>query len=267
MSDVLEVEVRNNVGWLTLNRPEKRNALSPELLDGLRTQLDAFVDNEKIAVIVLRAAGSCFSAGYDLDGRYAKAERPARPWIDREHLRRMSRTHEAVWDCPLPVIAGVQGPALAGGADLALHCDFIVMATDAYLAYPPAAFLGTAPTNLWVYRAGITQSRAVLLAGGRIDAQTALDCGLAYRVAPVDALDDAVTALAESMAVVDRELLISNKWVINRGVDLMGRSMLQRIAASEDALAHTSAASLEFKRVASEHGLRAALDAARRKAT
>jgi enoyl-CoA hydratase len=170
----------------------------------------------------------------------------------------MTRAHEALWECPLPILAAVQGACLAGGADLVLHCDFIFMSEDAHIGYPPVCFLGVPPTNMWLYRLGLQHARKALLTGAPITSAEAQRCGIADVVAD-DQLDSATFDFANSLSQTSRELLMSNKWVINRGVDLMGRHMLSRIAHSEDALAHTSPASVRFKENAATSGVKGAL--------
>lgn len=248
-----------SVARITLDRAHKRNAITLEMIEQLNSQIDQVIDNPQLSVILLDAAGPSFCAGFDLTGRYAEGGRPSDPWTDREHLRRMTRAHEAIWNCPLPIVAAVQGACMAGGADLVLHCDFIVMAETGYLAYPPTRFLGTPPSHMWIYRVGLPTARRVLLAGESISAADSIECGLAHTVVPDDQLGEAALQLAEHIAKAGRELLMSNKWIINRGVDLMGRPLLNRVAESEDALSHLSPTSMAFKKRASEVGVRAAL--------
>jgi enoyl-CoA hydratase len=256
---VLSVTQNGGIVTLTMSRPEKRNALSSQLLGELEAAVHAACDDPSASVIVLRGSGKAFSAGYDLSARYASPSPMPSPWLDRDYLRRNGRAHEALWNSPLPTIAGVQGGCLAGGADLALHCDFLIMAEDAFIGYPPVRNLGTSPSNLWVYRLGLQQAKRILLTGDTITGIEAANMGLALQACPADQLDDAVSALAGRLALTGRELLIANKWVTNRCVDLMGRSVLNRIAESEDALGHTSPPAVAFKELAKTAGLGAAI--------
>lgn len=260
---MIKVALEGSIARFTLDREHKRNAISLEMIEQLCTEVDRAVDNPDLSVILLDAAGPSFSAGYDLTGRYAEGGRPSDPWTDREHLRRMTRGHEALWNCPLPIVAAVQGACMAGGADLVMHSDFVVMSENAYLAYPPTRFLGTPPSHMWIYRAGLPTARRVLIAGEKISADDALKCGLAHSVVPDDELGRAALDLAARISGAGRELLMSNKWIINRGVDLMGRALLNRVAESEDALSHLSPRSMAFKKRAGEVGVRAALEETR----
>lgn len=255
---LVEAEQLGRVRRLTLNRPEKRNALSFALLDAIEAALDAAMDDPETSVVVLRGAGKGFCAGFDLTPPSA-ATPPPDIWADRERLRRMTRRMEAVWHCPLPIIAQVHGFALAGGSDLALHCDLMVVSQDARIGYPPVRDLGVPPTNLWVYRLGPQTAKRMLLTGDSVSGAEAERIGMAVEAWGPDELDDGTLALAQRMALVGREMLIGNKFVINRGVDLMGRGVLASFATTEDALAHASPVSRAFRQKAFEHGLGTAL--------
>ena len=143
-----------------------------------------------------------------------------------------------VWDCAIPVIAQVQGNCLAGGTDLALHCDLIVAADDARIGFPPVRSMGVPPTNMWLYHLGPQWTKRLVLTGDTLSGTEARDIGLVVATAPSDALDGVVLELAQRMALIGRDLLVANKRVVNTGVELMGRSQLQRFAALNDAIGH-----------------------------
>ena len=143
-----------------------------------------------------------------------------------------------VWDCALPVIAQVQGNCLAGGTDLALHCDLVVAADDARIGFPPVRSMGVPPTNMWLYHLGPQWTKRLVLTGDTLSGVEARDVGLVVATAPAEALDDVVLGLAQRMALIGRDLLVANKRVVNMGVELMGRSQLQRFAALNDAIGH-----------------------------
>lgn len=255
---LVETEQFGKVRRLTLNRPDKRNALSFALLDALEAAVEDATDDPETSVIVLRGAGRGFCAGFDLTPP-AEAKRPPDIWSDRERLRRLASRMESIWYCPLPVVAQVHGFAMAGGSDLALHCDLLVASEDARIGYPPVRDLGVPPTNLWVYRLGPQTAARLLLTGDSLSGREAFRLGLATAVFAPSEIEDGTLALAQRLALVGREMLIGNKHVINRAVDLMGRPVLGRFAEAEDALAHSSATSQAFRRSAFEHGLKEAL--------
>ena len=150
--------------------------------------------------------------------------------------------------CALPVIAQVQGNCLAGGTDLALHCDLVIAADDATIGFPPVRSMGVPPTNMWLYHLGPQWTKRLVLTGDTISGTQARDIGLVVATAPADALDRVVLELAERMALIGRDLLVANKRVVNMGVELMGRSQLQRFAALNDAIGHRAPEAKAFAR-------------------
>jgi len=248
------VEQLGRVRRLTLNRPDKSNAISRDLLATLVSEIDGAADDQDTSVIVLQGAGRGFCAGFDLGAGSQQTI-----WSDRERLRRTGRHLDVVWSCPIPVIAQVHGFALAGGSDLALHCDFLICAEGARIGYPPVRDLGVPPSTMWLYRAGLQMAKRMLMTGDSLTGIEAHEIGLAIEVWPEADLADRALALAQRIALVGREALIGNKAVLNRGIDLMGRATLNRIAETEDALAHTAPSALAFRERAREHGLKVAL--------
>lgn len=251
----LQVERSGAVERLTLNRPEKRNALSVALFDELLAELERAAADPRISVVVIRGAGACFSSGWDLSDAVAA---PFDLRRDREVLRGAGRRMDAVFGCPIPVIAQVHGHCLAGAADLVLHCDLAVVARDASIGYPPVRSLGVPSSNMWLYRVGPTMARRMLLTGDTISGAEAVGCGLAVEAHDRGDLDGAALALAERIARCSRDTLMSNKRVLNHGIELMGRTALQRFAQAEDALAHCGPDAEAFRSRARDGGLRVA---------
>jgi enoyl-CoA hydratase len=164
-----------------------------------------------------------------------------------------------VWDCPIPVIAQVHGNCLAGGTDVALHCDVVVAADDARIGFPPVRSMGVPPTNMWLYHLGPQWTKRLLFTGDTLSGAEAASVGLVQSAVPEPELEETVLALAARIALVGRDLLVANKRVINQGVELMGRSQLQRFAALNDAIAHRSAEARAFTTRAAEVGLKLAV--------
>jgi enoyl-CoA hydratase len=152
----------------------------------------------------------------------------------------------------------VQGNCLAGGPDLALHCDLVVAAEDARIGFPPVRAMGVPPTNMWLYHLGPQWTKRLVLTGDTLTGVEARALGLVVATAPAAGLDAAALQLAERMALIDRRLLVANKRVVNVGVELMGRSALQRFAALNDAIGHTAPAAIAFSDRIAEVGLRQA---------
>ncbi len=164
-----------------------------------------------------------------------------------------------IWDCPIPVIAQVHGNCLAGGTDLALHCDVVVAADDARIGFPPVRSMGVPPTNMWIYNLGPQLTKLLLLTGDTVSGLEAKDIGLVVATAPANELDQVVLDLASRMALIGRDLLIGNKRVVNMGVELMGRSQLQKFAAMSDAVGHRAPEAAAFSARIREIGLRQAV--------
>jgi len=261
------VEVERGRARITLNRPEKRNALSLALLEQLHEALwDADADREVHAVIV-RGAGKCFSAGYDLaeaprrDGRRGGASyRGARSFDDDTwQLERAQRLRMALFDMHKPVIAQVHGHCLAGGTDVALLCDMVIAADDAVFGFPPARDLGALPNNLWLYNVGPQWAKRLTLTGDTVTGREAAHIGLVLKSVPADVLEAEVEGLADRLAQIDADLLAANKRIINLGLELMGARTLQRLACENDARGHLAESARGFVRKAAEKGLKSAL--------
>ena len=221
-----------------------------------------------MTVVVLKGAGKSFCAGYDLKiPDFAEVQKrhtgwvgdPTLEWWTDQFSRGCVRDWLNLWDLLKPVVAQVHGNCLAGGTDLALHCDLVVAAEDARIGFPPVRSMGVPPTNMWLYHVGSQWTKRLLFTGDTITGTEARDIGLAVATAPAEALDDAVLELANRMALIGRDLLVANKRVVNTGVELMGRAQLQKFAALNDAIGHRAPQALAFSERIGEVGLRQAV--------
>jgi len=178
----------DGVATLTLARPERRNALSIKLRNEISEQLDSWATDQAVRAVVLTGAGSTFCAGFDLD-EFAQAD--LAPSIrDSSH-----RYHLAVWHFPKPLVAAVNGPAVAGGTDLCVLCDFRIASANALFGHPEIKF-GAPPlfTPLqWIVGVGV--ARELCLTGRRIDASEALRIGL------VNSISEPARVLADALAM------------------------------------------------------------------
>ncbi len=179
--NTLIVTERQEIAYLTLNRPEKRNALSHELIQEMLSALEE-IKRGSARVLMLSGAGKAFCSGMDLDELRAMANRTAEENLADSRL--IARLLRAVYDFPRPTIAAVRGPALAGGCGIATLCDFTVAATDARFGYPePRIGLVPALVSVWLRRqVGEKAARKLLLTGSPISAQEALAMGLVTEV-------------------------------------------------------------------------------------
>jgi enoyl-CoA hydratase len=256
------VERLGPVTRITLNRPERHNPLSARCIrDVVAAVAEAEGDPETRAVII-RGSGRAFSSGYGTTPEDVEpGERRGLPTIqeDISAMVDLGAAWTRVWNCRIPVIAQVHGYCLAGGTDLALHCDLIVTADDAQIGFPPVRSMGVPPTHMWLYHVGPQWTKRLLLTGDTLTGVEAAAIGLALVAVPEAELDGYVLALATRMTHVGRDLLIANKRVINQGVELMGRSQLQYLAALHDAAAHQAPEARAFSARAAEAGLRQAV--------
>ena len=264
--EFIKYEVSDNgVANVLLNRPEKLNALSLPLQKELYDCLQEADDDLNVRVITLRGAGRAFCAGYDVtppqteEETTASAERRGNIRQDMHRLRKTARLMTSVFDLSKPVIAGIHGHVIAGGTDLALHCDIVIAADDANIGFPPVRSMGTPPTHMWTYMVGPQRAKWFMLTGETVSGKEAEKMGLVMQSVPAEGLDAAVDDLANKMAKIPWDMLAANKSIVNKALDLMGRNMMQIIAAETDAVSHQSEIVKEFNRISNEQGLKAAL--------
>ena len=264
----IQYEPSDGIGRVVLNRPEKLNALSQELQDELMDCLLKADDDPEIRVMTLRANGRAFSAGYDIappanqtpeDAAKAQARRE-NIRFDLHRMKQIPNRWSTLLNLSKPVIVGVHGYCLAGGTDLALHCDIIIAADDAQIGFPPVRSMGGPPTHMWTYMVGPQWAKWFLLTGESVSGEKAAEIGLVLKSVPRDELDAEVETLATTMAKIPWELLAANKGIVNKAMELMGRNTLQQLAAEADAIAHQAPIVKEFNRRSSEEGIKAALD-------
>ena len=258
-------EVEAGRARVTLNRPNKRNALSVPLLEELEHALWEADDDRSVHSLILRGAGPAFCAGYDLSGSGAPkvddgVERRTGRSIDDDiwMLERSNRRIRALWEIHKPVIAQVHGHCLAGGTDVALCCDMVIVSDDAVIGFPPARNLGALPNNLWLYHCGPQWAKRLQLTGDTVTGSEAAQIGLAMKSVPSQHLAAEVEGLADRMALIDPDLLAANKRVLNLGMELMGAQTLQRLAAENDARGHRAPGTRAYFQAVKEKGLRAA---------
>jgi enoyl-CoA hydratase len=262
MAEMIEYVVDGRVATVTLNRPEKLNAITPglqrELLDALRRA----ADDDSVRVAILRGAGRGFCAGYDVtSGDMAARGVPA----DRLQLEAILRGWLEIWDLPLPVIAQVHGVCLAGGTQLAAICDVTFAADDARVGTPQLPLGAGYVASFWAWFVGPKKAKEVFFeTGATISAAEAVTMGLFNRVVAAADLEEEVKAYAHAVARQPKDLLALQKLAINRTQEAQGfrEALLQ--GAEIDAIAHASPAVRAVNRHIAEHGLRESLAAFRR---
>ena len=263
----LLLDVSGRIATITLNRPERLNAINGAMPGEIRAAVEAANADDRVHVIVLQGAGKAFCAGYDLK-EYAEGDKTnvytqAMPWdpmIDYKFMKKNTEDFMSLWHSYKPTIARVHGYAAAGGSDIATCCDFIVMEDKARIGYMPVRVWGCPTPAMWVYRLGAMRAKRMMLTGDLIDGKTAFEWGLATDVAPLHKLDAAVKKLADRIAGVPKNQLMMLKLVINQAVDNMGLEQTQMFATVFDGITRHSPEGLWFKRYAEEFGFPAAVE-------
>jgi enoyl-CoA hydratase len=263
----LTYDVRDAKAYLTLNRPDRLNAINDAMPSEIRAAVEQANDDDNVRVIVVQGAGRAFCAGYDLkefaEGAVNDRWKQTRPWDPTRDYREMRRNTDdffTLWRSLKPTIAKVHGYAVAGGSDIALSCDLLVLADDAKIGYPPARVWGVPTTAMWVYRIGAERAKRMLLTGDTIDGATAAAWGLAVESVPADELDAAVERLADRIAGVPINQLVLQKLMINQALDNMGLQGTQLLATLFDGIARHSPEGVWFKQLAEQEGFHAAVE-------
>ncbi|MCA9597266.1 MAG: crotonase/enoyl-CoA hydratase family protein [Myxococcales bacterium] len=260
------LEITDRIATITLNRPERLNAIDQHMPRDIRAAVAQANDDDDVHVIVVTGAGRAFSAGYDLVD-YAQTpganagvqEMPWDPMVDFKMMYDNTQCFASLWRSYKPTIAKVRGFAVAGGSDIALSCDLVVMAADAKIGYPPARVWGCPTTAMWVYRVGAERAKRMLLTGDLIDGREAKDMGLVIDAVPEAELDLRVSELAKRMAAVPRNQLMMHKLMINQAFDNMGFAGTQTLATLFDGVARHSPEGMWFKERAEAVGFKQAV--------
>jgi enoyl-CoA hydratase len=236
-----------HVRRLTLNRPAKRNALDNALRGAIFDALRAADGDERVRVTIIRGAGPCFSAGYDLSADLS-ADRPyPTAGGDGSWPRHVVEGWFAIWDLAKPVIAEVHGWCLAGGTELAAACDLVYAADDAQIGYPPVRLMSPPDMQFHPWLAGMRQAMELMLTGDAISGADAARVGLVTRAFPATELERGVLAIAERVAKIPTELQQINKRSVHRAMEIMGLRAAIRAGTELQALAFHQPASLAYR--------------------
>ena len=259
MPDVLLIDdPRPLVRRLTLNRPDKRNALNDDLRGALFAALRDADADRSVSVVVIRGAGTTFCAGYDLGSPNSDVERRIAKQ-DGWWSRHVVNNWFEMWDMATPIIAQVHGYCLAGGTELATACDLVYVAEDAKIGYPPVRLMSPPDMQWQTWMMGLRRGMEALLTGDSMSGVEAVEYGFANRAHPAADLDDAVLAMAERIAKVPPDLLALNKRSAHRAMEAMGIRTGIRATAEIQALGFHQRSSAEYMRSFRERGVTAAL--------
>jgi enoyl-CoA hydratase len=232
-----------SVARITLNRPEKRNAISTPMRTELLQALRAHDHDPDIRVTVVRGAGPCFSAGYDLGGPMMEGSPFYSAPGDGQWARQANDTWFSIWDLAKPVIAQVHGYAIAGATELASACDLVYVANDAQISYPVVRVMSPPDWQYHTVLLGMRRAMELVLTGDAISGVEAAAIGFANRAFPADTLETSVLAVAERVAGVPSDLAQINKRSVHRAFDVWGARAAIRAGTELQALAaHTATA-------------------------
>lgn len=264
--DTLTYRADDRLGRITLDRPDRMNAINRAMPGEIRAAIAEANADPKVHVIVLRGAGRSFCAGYDLDWGTRVSEEAweeaGGAWDPVEDFRMMGenvRCYMSLWESPKPVIAGIHGYCVGGGTDLVLCADQIVAAEDAQMGYPPSRVWGTPTTAMWVYRVGIERAKRLLLTGDAIDGKSAAEIGLVGRAVPPDKVDEETDALALRMANIPVNQLVMLKLLVNQTFENMGLRSTQLVGTLFDGIARHTPEGIAWQKMALEVGFREAV--------
>jgi enoyl-CoA hydratase len=260
----LRYEVRDRKAYLTLDRPERLNAIDARMPGEIRRAVEQANDDSEVHVIVLQGEGRSFCAGYDLkafaEGGVGTQGAVWDPIKDYRAMKRNTDDFMTLFRSLKPTLCKVQGHAVAGGSDIALCCDLVVMADDARIGYMPARVWGCPTTAMWVYRLGAEKAKRMLLTGDTIDGRTAAAWGLVVESVPAEQLDARVEELADRMAGVPINQLVMQKLMVNQAFDNMGLHGTQILATVFDGITRHSPEGRWFQELAADEGFHAAVE-------
>ncbi len=283
MSEV-EYEVRERIAHLTLNRPERGNGITRGLVGELEACVERADLDPEVHVLLLAGRGKGFCGGYDLvesaEGMGARApgdapagspldplvmarnHDPSRPWdpmVDHAMMSRNVRAFMSLFHCSKPVVCKVHGFCVAGGTDMALCSDLLVIAQDAKIGYPPARVWGSPTTSMWAYRLGPQRAKRLLFTGDSLTGAQALEWGLATEAPPPDQLDGVAQRLAERIAMVPVNQLQMMKLLVNQSLYAQGLHATQLIGTVFDGIARHTAEGYAFQGLAAREGFKTAV--------
>jgi enoyl-CoA hydratase len=271
VAETLRVETEAGVRSIVLCRAAEYNTITPLFREELGAAIDEADQDGDTRVILLRAEGPAFCAGYGLDwatvaqrqaDERTEAAEEARVWDSVADLQMMGRfveTYMKLWYAKKPTLAAVQGWCIGGGTDLVLCADIIVAGEGARFGYPPARVWGTPTTAMWVYRMGLERAKRYLLTGDEIGAIEAEEIGLILEAVPDEELQSHAMALARRMARLPVNQLIMLKLLCNQTVENMGMSSSRTLGTLFDGIARHTQEGLDFVKRAGEVGFREAV--------
>ncbi len=265
MAKAIQTETADGVRTITLARPQAYNTITADMAAELGAAIDEADRDHDARVILLRADGPAFCAGYGLDWAtpaQAAEQQRKRAWDSAADLQMMSRfvdVYQKLWYASKPTIAAVQGWCICGGTDLVLWADLIIASEDAVFGYPTSRVWGVPTNPMWIHRVGFQQAKRYLLTGDEIPAAKAVEIGLALETVPRDRLDEHCFALASRMARLPLNQLQMIKLSCNQTAENMGIRSARTLGIIFDGVARHTQEGLDFVERSNEVGFRNAV--------
>jgi len=286
---VIEYQVSDRIARLTLNRPERGNGITRQLVSRLEMLVERADLDPEVRVILLGGAGKGFCGGYDLvqsaEGQGSLGDEvdggrevppgspvdpavmmgnhdPSRTWdpmVDHAMMSRNVRAFMSLFHCSKPVVCKVHGFCVAGGTDMALCSDLLVIAQDAKIGYPPARVWGSPTTSLWAYRLGAQRAKRLLFTGDCLSGAEALEWGLAIEAPPAVELDARAEALVARIAMVPLNQLQMMKLLVNQSLYAQGLHATQLLGTVFDGITRHTEEGYAFQQRAAQAGFRQAV--------
>ncbi|GAA2358009.1 enoyl-CoA hydratase [Saccharopolyspora halophila] len=257
--DVVQYEIDGAIAKITLNRPDKLNAMNAQVIGELGRRVREAGDDDSVKVVLITGAGRAFSAGFDINDEIEDGTETPNEW--RPVLQRDINMTMSIWECPKPTIAVVNGHCLAGGCEIAMACDLVVASEDAKFGEPEIQYGSGPVTLLMPFILNQRRTRELLFTGDTIDAQEALDAGLINKVVATGDLETTAKELALRIAPTPIEVLRLTKQTLNRAYEAMG--LRQAVNSNLEIGSLINGANTpeqqEFDAIAREKGLKAAL--------
>ena len=245
--DFIEIsELAPKVRCITLNRPEKRNAIHNAMRSELLAALQETDGDSSVNVTVLRGAGPCFSSGYDLKSDLSADQPFFTPQVGLQWARHVGEGWMSLWDLAKPVIAQIHGYAMAGGLELAGACDLLYAAHDAKLAHPVLRFAGLPDFAYFPFLLAPRHALEMHLAGREYSGEEACQIGLVNQSFPADQLEDEVLTIAKRIAEVPPEVVTVNKRYVYTALEARGSRSVIRTGADLQAGPHMQALMSRF---------------------
>jgi enoyl-CoA hydratase len=262
--------VEGRIATITLNRPEKRNALNPGLRRELVDALGAAERDDDVTLILLQGAGVAFCAGYDMNSYASGSAEPERPrgWNHSAHFeswtgqfpRSALRDWFAIWDCLKPVVAKIHGYCLAGGSEIMSMCDIVFAADDTVIGYPPTRAQSTPDVEYFPWKMSMAQAKYLQLTGNSVTGSEAARMGWIAKSFPAADLDAQVMRELRPMAQLHPAMLAANKLALNQTYEVMGMRAAMQSSVPWYVLARDHRpGSGQFQDLAASEGLKTAI--------